>query len=138
MGAEFRDAAWNSLEPNDSKVTTIQAFVVMHLIDCACGNALRVAAYLQVATFSLPRVTYQENDGFAESWEAITVRGIKNLNMLVYIFFGCLASLTTSSEWGQMTFQVPSIIESATYNSIEEVNAIFDNTNWYSYRFAKE
>ncbi|KAH6704353.1 hypothetical protein BKA61DRAFT_188076 [Leptodontidium sp. MPI-SDFR-AT-0119] len=121
LGVEFSDAARKSLELDDSRLTTIQAFAVMHLVDCARGNALRAAAYVRISTLCLPRATYQENDGFVESWKA-TVRGIRNLNI----------------EWAQMTFQAPPIVESAAYYSIEEVDAILDNGNWYHYRFAKE
>jgi len=82
LGAEFSDAARMDLDSEDNRLTTIQAFAVMHLADCARGNALRATAYLRISTLSLPRATFQENDGFAESWKA-TVRGIRNLNMLV-------------------------------------------------------
>ncbi|PVH73256.1 hypothetical protein DL98DRAFT_431669 [Cadophora sp. DSE1049] len=121
LGAEFSDAARTILEPDDSRLTTIQAFAVMHLVDCAHGNALRAAAYLRISTVSLPRASFQENDGFAESWKA-TVRGIRNLNI----------------EWAQMTFQAPPIVESATYDTTEEMDAILDNGNWYPYKNAKE
>ncbi|KAL2073464.1 hypothetical protein VTL71DRAFT_10788 [Oculimacula yallundae] len=97
------------------------AFAVMHLVDCAHGKALRAAAYLKVATSNLPRAAYQEVDGFVESWKA-TFSGIRNLNI----------------EWAQMTFQPPPILESAVYNSTEEVDDILDNKNWYPYRFSEE
>ena len=86
LGARFSDAARKALEPDDSRLTTIQAFAVMHLVDCAHGNALRAVAYLKVATLSLPRAVYQENDGFVESWKA-TFGGIRSLNVLVEISF---------------------------------------------------
>jgi len=44
----------------------------------------------------------------------------------------------TPSEWAQMTFQAPPIVESAVYNSTEEVDDLLDNQNWYPYRFSKE
>ncbi|XMA13649.1 hypothetical protein WAI453_006440 [Rhynchosporium graminicola] len=121
LGARFSDAARKALEPDDSRLTTIQAFAVMHLVDCAHGNALRAVAYLKVATISLPRAASQEVDGFVESWKA-TFGGIRNLNI----------------EWAQMTFQPPPILESAVYNSTEEADDILDNKNWYPYRFSKE
>lgn len=121
LGTEFSDAARKSLQPDDGSLTTIQAFAVMHLVDCARGNALRATAYLRISTLSLPRASYQDNDGFAESWKA-TVRGIRNLNI----------------EWAQMTFQAPPIVESAMYDSTEEADIILDNGNWYPYRYAKE
>ncbi|KAH6716646.1 hypothetical protein BKA61DRAFT_476595 [Leptodontidium sp. MPI-SDFR-AT-0119] len=117
LGAEFSDAARRNLESDDSRLPTIQAFAVMHLVDCARGNALRAAAYLRISTLSLPRATFQENDGFAESWK-VTVRGIRNLNI----------------EWAQMTFQVPPIVESMTYDGIDEIDASIDDANWYPYR----
>jgi len=121
LGTEFSEAARQSLQPDDTRLTTIQAFAVMHLVDCARGNALRATAYLKISTLSLPRASYQENDGFAESWKA-TVRGVRNLNI----------------EWAQMTFQVPPIVESATDDSTEEADNNLDNGNWYPYKHAKE
>ena len=86
LGARFSDAARKALQLDDSRLTTIQAFAVMHLVDCAHGNALRAVGYLKIATLSLPRAVYQENDGLVESWKA-TFGGIRNLNMLVEISF---------------------------------------------------
>jgi len=137
LGTEFSEAARQSLQPDDTRLTTIQAFAVMHLVDCARGNALRATAYLKISTLSLPRASYQENDGFAESWKA-TVRGVRNLNMLVHTCFIRPDPPNDPSEWAQMTFQVPPIVESATDDSTEEADNNLDNGNWYPYKHAKE
>lgn len=91
LGIAFSDAARRNLQADDNTLTTVQAFAVMHLVDCAKGNALRATAYLRISTLSLPQVAYQEIDGFAESWKA-TVRGVRNLNMLVQGHFTCPSS----------------------------------------------
>jgi hypothetical protein len=82
LAGDFGDAVRTSIDPDDLTITTIQAFAVLFLVDCARGNGLRAFSYLQIATASLSAVTYQEIDGFEEVWKN-TVRGIRNLNMLV-------------------------------------------------------
>ncbi|KAL2061541.1 hypothetical protein VTL71DRAFT_6918 [Oculimacula yallundae] len=119
LAVEFSNAARKELEADDKNITTIQAFAVMYLVDCAGGNSLRAAAYLRISTLALRQMIRQENDGFGESCKA-TVRGIRNLNI----------------EWAQMTFQVPLIVEFAINDNIEDNDASLDARNWYPYRYA--
>ncbi|PBP20368.1 hypothetical protein BUE80_DR008851 [Diplocarpon rosae] len=122
LGGEFSDAVRGSLDPSDDRLTTMQAFAVMYLVDCARGNALRATSYLKTATEALPTVTYQDDEGFAASFTH-TVRGVRNLNI----------------EWAQMTFQVAPSIDSVPESSIEgDDSDNEDVANWYHYCFASE
>ncbi|PBP15634.1 hypothetical protein BUE80_DR013600 [Diplocarpon rosae] len=122
LGGEFSDAVRSSLDPSDDRLTTMQAFAVMYLVDCARGNALRATSYLKTATEALPTVTYQDDEGFAASFTD-TVRGVRNLNI----------------EWAQMTFQVAPSIDSVPESSIEgDDSDNQDVANWYHYCFASE
>jgi hypothetical protein len=82
FGTEFSDAVRSDIDADDKSITTIQAFAVMFLVDCARGNGLRASSYLRVATSSLSTVDYHQNEWFAEVWKN-TVRGVRNLNVLV-------------------------------------------------------
>lgn len=77
---EFSNAVRVSLDPEDHTVTTIQAFGVMFLVDCARSKSLRASSYLRVATNSLVHVAVSEVD--PEVWKN-TIRGIQNLTVLV-------------------------------------------------------
>ncbi|EKD15425.1 hypothetical protein MBM_06641 [Drepanopeziza brunnea f. sp. 'multigermtubi' MB_m1] len=121
LGVEFSDAVRATLDPSDCRLTSIQAFAVMYLVDCARGHALRAVSYLKTATEYLPAVAFQDTDGFGDSWKD-TVRGIRNLNI----------------EWAQMTFQAPPIIDLAAYDGVEANDANQDIAKWYIYRYAKQ
>ena len=82
LGGEFSDAVRQTLDADDKSITTVQAFAVMFLVDCARANGLRASSYLKVATSSLSGVAYQEIEGYIEVWKN-TVRGVRNLNMSV-------------------------------------------------------
>jgi hypothetical protein len=82
LGGEFSDTVRGSIDAGDKSITTIQAFAVMFLVDCARADGLHASAYLRLATKSLSSVAYQESEGFAEVWKN-TVRGVRNLNVLV-------------------------------------------------------
>jgi hypothetical protein len=82
LGTEFSDAVRSDINADDKSITTIQAFAVMFLVDCARANGLRASSYLRVASSSLSSVDYHQNEGFAEVWKT-TVRGVRNLNVSV-------------------------------------------------------
>jgi hypothetical protein len=82
LSIEFSDAVRADIDADDKSIATIQAFAVMFLVDCACGNGLRASSYLQVATSSLSGVDYRQNEWLAEVWKN-TIRGVQNLNVLV-------------------------------------------------------
>lgn len=117
LEGEFSDAARADIDCEDKRITTIQAFAVMFLVDCARANLLRAAAYLRVATNKLSGISWLDNEGFSEVWKN-TVRGVRNLNV----------------EWAQATFQVSPTIVAAPVEGVEENDNILDNTKWYFYR----
>jgi hypothetical protein len=80
LGHNFTDAVRCVIDSEDTNITTIQAFAVMFLVDCACGSALRATSYLEVATRNLSNVLSIENDGFKEVLKN-TSRGIQSLNV---------------------------------------------------------
>ncbi|TVY82922.1 Nitrogen assimilation transcription factor [Lachnellula suecica] len=121
LGEDFSDAVRNNISPEDRRITTIQAFAVMFLVDSARANGLRASSYLKVAINSLSNVAYQESEGFAEVWKN-TIRGVQNLNV----------------EWAQMTFQIPMTINYATLNAVEENDPTLDEARWYFYRYVSD
>jgi hypothetical protein len=82
LGREFSDAVRASIDAEDKRITTIQAFAVMFLVDCAGGNGLRASSYLEVATNNLSSPAFVESEGFPEVWKN-TIRGVRNLNVSV-------------------------------------------------------
>jgi hypothetical protein len=80
LGREFSDAVRLSIDPEDTSITTIQAFAVMFLVDCARGNGLRASSYLKVATYDIPKVVHEDSEGFLDVLKN-TIRGIRNLNV---------------------------------------------------------
>lgn len=82
LGEEFSEAVRIAIDSEDKRITTIQAFAVMFLVDCARANVLRAGAYLRIATNRLTSVTRLEAAGFTGVWMD-TVRGIRNLNVYV-------------------------------------------------------
>jgi len=84
LGHNFSDAARSEIHPHDRSVTTIQAFAVMFLVDCARGRSLRAASYLRVANSGLLNVRFMADDGFPEVLRN-TSRGIRCLNMCVQL-----------------------------------------------------
>ena len=82
LGGRFSDAVTSSINPEDRTVTTIQAFAVMFLVDCARAHGLRGSAYLKIATAGISNVSVANTEGFGEVVKN-TVRGIRNLDVLV-------------------------------------------------------
>ncbi|KAH7379045.1 hypothetical protein BKA64DRAFT_631850 [Cadophora sp. MPI-SDFR-AT-0126] len=121
LGGEFSDAVCANIDPGDKKITTVQAFAVMFLVDCARANSLRASSYLRVATNSLAGFLCQESDGFAEVWKN-TVRGVQNLNI----------------EWAQVTFQAPPTINSTSYDGFEGNDNEQDSAKWYFHRYVND
>jgi len=82
LGTDFSDAVKAELDPDDTSITSIQAFAVMFLVECSHANGLRAASYLRIATDNISRVPLLDDEGFKEAW-GNTVRGLDNLNALV-------------------------------------------------------
>lgn len=96
LGAEFREAVRADIASEDNKkVTTIQAFAIMFLVDCARSNAPRAAAYLKIATNSLPGIIPLDIGSFNEVLKN-TVRGIRSLNVFVPTTASCPQTLMRS------------------------------------------
>ncbi len=83
LGTDFSEAVRADIVGEDRSITTIQAFAVMFLVDCARANMPRAAAYLKIATKSLPFITPLINEGFNEVLKN-AVRGIRSLNVFVF------------------------------------------------------
>ena len=80
LGEEFMEAVRDIMDPEDVRITTIQAFAVMFLVESARGNGLRATSYLNVAIGCLPRVKMQDRDAARAVWRS-TVQGVQNLNV---------------------------------------------------------
>lgn len=80
LGEEFIETVRGIMDPDDFRITTVQAFAVMFLVESARGNGLRATSYLKVAIGCLPRVANQDRDGARAVWRS-TVQGIQNLNV---------------------------------------------------------
>jgi hypothetical protein len=76
----FMTALWSDIDPSDRNLTTIQAFAIMFLIDCARGQGLRASTYLKVAAEGLSNVAVIDLDDFSDVLK-VTSRGIECLNV---------------------------------------------------------
>jgi hypothetical protein len=94
LGHGFSEAARASIDAEDRIITTIQAFAVMFLVDCARGKALSGTPYLEIASKSLPKVVWSEVEGFVEVLTN-TSRGIRSLCMYVITLSALRAALTS-------------------------------------------
>ncbi|CAG8961044.1 hypothetical protein HYFRA_00002584 [Hymenoscyphus fraxineus] len=116
---EFSNAVRVRLDPGDHTVTTIQAFGVMFLVDCARSKSLRASSYLRVAADMLLHVATTEVD--PEVWKN-TIWGIQNLTV----------------EWAQITCQAPQVIEFPVFDAIADTDVRLDHARWYFYRQASD
>lgn len=137
LGAEFREAVRAHIASEDTtKVTTIQAFAIMFLVDCAGSSVLRAGTYLKIATKSLPSIQLLPSEGFNEVVKS-TFRGIRALNVYVSAQV-CYVDSNSFSEWAQATFQVPPTVVAMTFEDDEEYDDGLDREPWYCYRYAKD
>jgi hypothetical protein len=104
LGMAFSEAVRADIVGEDKKVTTIQAFAVMFLVDCARSNTPRAAAYLKVATTKLPSIATLDSAGFNEVLKS-TVRGIRSLNVFVFSPASCLQALMPSVSGPRQPFK---------------------------------
>lgn len=137
LGREFSEAARDGIDPEDRRVTTIQAFAVIFLVDCARGKGLRGSSYLKLASSSLSNVVVSENEGFSEVL-VNTCRGIRSLNVWVICPILLALHANTLSEWAQMTFQVPAPFISSHSEISRENDKELDDAKWYFYRYAND
>lgn len=138
LGAEFSEAVRADIGGADNKkVTTIQAFAIMFLVDCARSNATRAAAYLKIATNSLPSITPLDSEGFNEVLKN-TVRGIRYLCVCVFSSTSRPADINAFSEWAQATFQVPPTVISAAFEDNEDYDDKLDEEPWWCYRYVND
>jgi hypothetical protein len=79
---EDADLDESELDPHDGNLTTVQAFAVMFLVDCARGNSLKASSYLRVATSLLLKVHPIEDESFQRVYRD-TARGLFSLNGFV-------------------------------------------------------
>lgn len=82
LGVRFSDAVRLSIDPNDRNLTTVQAFAVLFLVDCARGRCLRASSYLKVASAAISNVSFLDIDGFPSVVQH-TKRGIQDLNVYI-------------------------------------------------------
>lgn len=79
LGVSFSDAVRSSIDPDDKSLTTIQAFAVLFLVDCARGRCLKASVYLKIASAAMSEIAITDVPDFREVVQ-YTSRGIKNLN----------------------------------------------------------
>ncbi len=82
LGYSFSEAVRAGIDAKDKRITTIQAFAVMFLVDCARGKALSGFPYLEIASKSLPKVVWLGVEGFVEVLKS-TSRGIQSLACMI-------------------------------------------------------
>ncbi|KAL3428502.1 nitrogen assimilation transcription factor nit-4 (fungal specific transcription factor) [Phlyctema vagabunda] len=121
LGACFSEAARSSIDATDMRLTSVQSFAVLFLVDCAQSQALRAASYLRVATNSIVNVPMVASERSLPVFQS-TISGIRNLNV----------------EWAQMTFQVPDTAGLAHMVILETSDIHLDNAKWYLYRYTTD
>jgi hypothetical protein len=82
LGYSFSDAVLASVDVEDRRITTIQAFAVLFMVYCTRGTGLRGSRYLDMARISLLEVVCSEIEGFSEVLMN-TSRGIRGLCVYV-------------------------------------------------------
>lgn len=80
LGEDFVEAVKNAVEPGDCKLTTIQAYAAMFLVEITRGDALMANAYLEIAVNSLSQVKNQAQLDASDVWKN-TVWGLQELNV---------------------------------------------------------
>lgn len=85
LGVSFSDAVRLVIDPHDRSLTTIQAFAVLFLVDCARGRCLRGSTYLKIASSNMSTITIPDIAGFADVVQH-TSRGIRSLNVYLTPF----------------------------------------------------
>jgi hypothetical protein len=139
LGFEFSEAVRENIDPDDMRLTTIQAMGVIALVELVRGDGLRAMSLLQVAMNCLVNGESKFRSEDPEGWK-LTLRGIKELNMFVKESRLLTTKLILHSEWSMLTFQVPlkiiSKLDVVAY-SISETTAR-DKTKWYFYTSPNE
>ena len=122
---------------DDKSITTIQAFAIMFLVDCAGAISQCALLYLKVVIEDLASLDFLEINGNPQVWED-TFCGIRNLNVLLYQ--DCLILVTTNrlSEWVQMTFQVPPIVPSIRLIPFKENKEKIIDSKFLFYHFMND
>lgn len=82
LGVEFADAVREEMIADDFRLTTIQAYAAMFLVEITRGNALLAQSYLDIAANSLSRVDSRVRKSSGNVWKC-TVWGIQELNVQV-------------------------------------------------------
>lgn len=121
LGQSFSDAVRSEISPHDRRLTTMQAFGVMFLVDCARGKSLRATSYLRFASSNLSNVDILDEYGFPDVLSS-TIQGIRCLNI----------------EWSQMTFQMPPSFTQISLETSKEKDEELDNAKWYFYRYVND
>lgn len=137
LDIEFGDAVRAGINAEDKSITTLQAFAVMFLVDCARANSLRASLYLTVVTNNLASVAFLEGGGFPEVWKN-TVRGARNLNVLVNCDSHFPVPANRLNKWAQITFQTPPMVHPTQPGLIEEDGEEVDDLDWHFYRYVND
>jgi hypothetical protein len=136
LGAHFAEAFLAGFEPDDKSITTIQAAAVMFLVELGRGFGLRASSYLRLATESIAELSASSNDELSSVLKQ-TIQGIRCLNVLVPPFLSLNSPANPNSEWAQVTFQFPSILELRDIENTHDEEDSLDNMRWHFYRFEK-
>ena len=136
LGAHFAEAFLAGFEPDDKSITTIQAAAVMFLVELGRGFGLRASSYLRLATESIAELLASSNDELSSVLKQ-TIQGIRCLNVLVPPFLSLNSPANPNSEWAQVTFQFPSILELRDIENTDDEEDSLDNMRWHFYQFEK-
>jgi hypothetical protein len=79
LSRRLLDAVGAEIDPQDGTLSTVQAFAVMFLVDCARGNSLKASSYLRVATSLLFKIQPLDDESFRRVYRD-TARGLFSLN----------------------------------------------------------
>ena len=107
LGEAFLREARSQIHPSDSpRITTLQSFAVMFLVELSSGKARNAATYLRCAADNLEDLA---NDGHKHEVYEASRWGIYTMNMWVPNIqtFALQTLLTVKSLWSGLTYQKP-------------------------------
>ncbi|KAI9875682.1 MAG: hypothetical protein M1830_008121 [Pleopsidium flavum] len=115
-----------------AKMTAIQAFAVMFLVDLSSGNALRATGYLRLAADGLRSVSESEHS--AEAVE-LSLWGIHTLNTSVTVLISWTEQEANEYRaWAALSYHKPFSPESPRSHVFKNVQMDRDDAVWRYYR----
>lgn len=133
LGNRFMEEARSHIKPDIYyKMSTLQTFAIMFLVDLSAGKGSRASSYLRIAADKLN--SRLDSQHYTESTE-IASWGLYVINMYVNRRLNSkLVSADLTSAWAASTYQVPSVSRMPTSDVFHNVHMDWHDAPWHFYR----